>query len=110
MSFPSDSNTSDRISEMFHKLQKISRPALIPFVPAGWPEFDATLEIVKTVEKAGADAIELGLPFSDPLADGVTNQNAYYEAIQQGTNTSTVLETVSLIRKEGIQFLSLIHI
>ncbi len=104
MSFPSDSNTSDRISEMFHKLQKISRPALIPFVPAGWPEFDATLEIVKTVEKAGADAIELGLPFSDPLADGVTNQNAYYEAIQQGTNTSTVLETVSLIRKEGIQF------
>ena len=104
MSFPSDLNASDRISEMFRKLQKESRPALIPFVPAGWPEFDATIEIVKTVEKAGADAIELGLPFSDPLADGVTNQTAYYEAIRQGTNTSTVLETIGLIRKAGVQF------
>ena len=99
MNFSSDLNTSDRISEMFRKLKNESRPALIPFVPAGWPEFDATIDIVKTVEKAGADAIELGLPFSDPLADGVTNQNAYYEAIQQGTNTSTVLETVSLLRR-----------
>ncbi|MBG92440.1 MAG: tryptophan synthase subunit alpha [Chloroflexi bacterium] len=104
MSFSTNQDTSDRISKMFNKLQKESRPALIPFIPAGWPEFDATISIVKIVEKAGADAIELGLPFSDPLADGVTNQNAYYEAIQQGTNTSTVLETVKLIRKEGIEF------
>ena len=77
-------NTPDRIAELFARTRAEGRPAVIPFVPAGWPEFDATPEIVQAAIDGGADAIELGLPFSDPLADGATNQQAYYEALQQG--------------------------
>jgi len=75
---------------------------VIPFVPAGWPEFDATPEIVQAAIDGGADAIELGLPFSDPLADGMTNQQAYYESLQQGTTPVTLLDTVRALRASGV--------
>ncbi len=95
-------NTPDRIAVLFARTRAEGRPAVIPFVPAGWPEFDATPEIVQAAIDGGADAIELGLPFSDPLADGATNQQAYYESLQQGTSPVTLLDTVRSLRASGI--------
>jgi len=95
-------NTPDRIAVLFARTRAEGRPAVIPFVPAGWPEFDATPEIVQAAIDGGAGAIELGLPFSDPLADGATNQQAYYESLQQGTSPVTLLDTVRSLRASGI--------
>ena len=92
----------DRIAETFARTRAEGRPALIPFVPAGWPEADATPEIVEAAIAGGADALELGLPFSDPLADGATNQQAYYEALQQGVTPATILENVRELRARGV--------
>jgi tryptophan synthase alpha subunit len=92
----------DRIAALFARTRAEGRPAVIPFVPAGWPEFDATPEIVQAAIAGGADAIELGLPFSDPLADGTTNQQAYYESLQQGTTPVTLLDTVRSLRASGV--------
>jgi tryptophan synthase alpha chain len=94
---------SDRVAAMFERTHAEGRPALIPFVPGGWPEPDATLEIVRAAVQGGADAIEIGVPFSDPLADGVTNQLAYGEALSQGVNVETILEIVRSIRAEGVE-------
>ena len=96
------SRTPDRISELFARTRSEGRSAVIPFVPAGWPEFGATPEIVQAAIDGGADAIELGLPFSDPLADGATNQQAYYESLEQGTTPVTLLDTVRSLRASGI--------
>jgi tryptophan synthase alpha chain len=93
---------SDRIAAMFARTRAEGRPAIMPFVPAGWPEADATAEIIEAAVAGGADAFELGLPFSDPLADGATNQQAYHEALLQGVNASTVLATVRGLRDRGV--------
>lgn len=92
----------DRIAETFARTRAEGRPALMPFVPAGWPEADATTEIIEAAIAGGADIFELGLPFSDPLADGATNQQAYYEALQQGVTPVTVLENVRELRARGV--------
>jgi tryptophan synthase alpha chain len=92
----------DRIAEAFARTRAEGRPALIPFVPAGWPEVDATPEIVEAAIAGGADALELGLPFSDPLADGATNQQAYHEALMQGVTPVTILENVRELRARGV--------
>jgi tryptophan synthase alpha chain len=93
----------DRLAAMFERTRAEGRPAVIPFVPAGWPEADATPEIVEAAIAGGADALELGLPFSDPLADGPANQQAYYEALQQGVTPVTVLENVRELRAAGVE-------
>ena len=93
----------DRLAAMFERTRAEGRPAVIPFVPAGWPEADATPEIVQAAIAGGADALELGLPFSDPLADGPANQQAYYEALQQGVTPVTVLDNVRELRATGVQ-------
>ena len=92
----------DRIAELFARTRAEGRPALIPFVPAGWPEADATPAIVQAAIAGGADAFELGLPFSDPLADGATNQQAYHEALEQGVTPKTVLDNVRELRAAGV--------
>ena len=92
----------DRIAEAFARAHAEDRPALFPFVPAGWPEADATPEIVEAAIAGGADGLELGLPFSDPLADGATNQQAYYEALQQGVTPVTVPDNVRELRARGV--------
>jgi tryptophan synthase alpha subunit len=94
---------ADRISAMFERTRAEGRPAVIPFVPGGWPEPDATLAIARAAVEGGADALEIGFPFSDPLADGATNQLAYQQALAQGVTLVTVLDAVRAIRAEGIQ-------
>ncbi|MEZ4553202.1 MAG: tryptophan synthase subunit alpha [Dehalococcoidia bacterium] len=94
---------TDRLAEMFARTRAEGRPAVIPFVPGGWPEPNATLEIVKAAVDGGADAMEIGIPFSDPIGDGVTNQVAYQHALEQGVTPPAILDSVRAIRAAGIR-------
>ena len=97
------SGNGDRIGEMFARTRGEGRPALIPFVPGGWPERDATPAIVRAAVAGGADAMEIGLPFSDPLADGVTNQRAYQQALDNGFTARALFDAVRRMRAEGVR-------
>ena len=78
-----------KISDVF---KKTNYKAFVPYVTVGYPSIDATLEIVPLLESSGADIVELGIPFSDPLADGPTIQASSYHALQQGTTPKLCLE------------------
>ncbi|MDP2919972.1 MAG: tryptophan synthase subunit alpha [Dehalococcoidia bacterium] len=77
-----------------------SHKALIPFVTTGYPDIETTLKIVLLLARSGADIIELGVPFSDPLADGVTIQRASFKAIENGVTTRICLEVVKQLREK----------
>lgn len=94
--------TGDRIARAFAAAREAGRTPVIPFIPAGWPEIDATVEIVEAAVAGGAAAVEIGLPFSDPMGDGPTNQRAYEEAIRNGAATQTVFEVVRELRSRGV--------
>ena len=87
-----------RISDAFRSARKRGRAAFIPYVTAGDPNLERTVEIALALERAGADVLELGVPFSDPMADGPTNQRAAERALANGTNLGRVLEVVQEIR------------
>lgn len=74
--------------------------AFIPFVTAGDPDLDVTKEIILAMVKAGADLIEIGIPFSDPVAEGTTIQEADLRALSSGTTTDKIFDMVAEIRKE----------
>jgi len=74
---------------------------LIPFITAGFPNLDDTMNLVLTAEEAGADMIEIGMPFSDPLADGPIIQQASHVAINNGVTIRWILDTVSKIREKS---------
>ncbi len=94
---------TDRMAEMFERARVEGRPAVIVFIPAGWPEIDATVEIVQAAIEGGADAVEIGLPFSEPMGDGVVNQKAYEQALANGCNADTVLSAVRELRARGVR-------
>ncbi|MBL0318595.1 MAG: tryptophan synthase subunit alpha [Alphaproteobacteria bacterium] len=91
----------NRIETCFSQLKQQGRPGLITFTMAGDPSFDVSLEIIKTLAKAGSDMIEIGMPFSDPAADGPTIQLAGQRALKQGINLHHVLNLVSAFRSEN---------
>lgn len=95
--------TTDRLAEMFARTRAEGRPAVIPFVPGGWPEPDSTVDIVLAAIAGGADAMEIGVPFSDPIGDGVTNQMAYQHALEQGVTLPAILDAVRAIRAVDIR-------
>jgi tryptophan synthase alpha chain len=74
--------------------------ALIAYITAGYPDIKATPKIAKALAENGSDIIELGIPFSDPLADGATIQKASYQALQRGTTPEVCLEIAAEIRRE----------
>ena len=88
------------IAAKFEELCRKNEGALIAFVTAGDPTISATPKIAKTLEDAGADMIELGLPFSDPIADGPTIQAAAERALKSGMNTDAYFATIKKIRLE----------
>jgi tryptophan synthase alpha chain len=90
-----------RIEGVFAVLKKQGRKALIPFITGGYPEPAATLPLMFALVEAGADIIELGVPFSDPMADGPTIQRASEQALSYGTSLRTVLATVREFRKHN---------
>jgi tryptophan synthase alpha chain len=75
--------------------------ALVCFLTAGFPTLDATVPLVRAVEKGGADIIELGMPFSDPIADGPVIQHSSQIALQQGMTLDTILSNVQSIRRQS---------
>jgi tryptophan synthase alpha chain len=87
-----------RISRRLAELKVEGRAALIPYIMAGDPDLAATERLVLEIEKAGADMIELGVPFSDPLADGPTIQKAAVRALEGGTDIAGVLGLVRRLR------------
>lgn len=89
---------TERLAQAFRR----GAPAFIPYVTAGDPDLATTKEIVKALERAGAGVIELGVPFSDPIADGPTNQRAAERALASGTTLRGILELVRELRDEGV--------
>ncbi|WP_018290991.1 tryptophan synthase subunit alpha [Verrucomicrobium sp. 3C] len=92
---------SGRIAQKFRSLAFEGKRAFIPYITAGDPALSATRDLVRALERAGADLVELGIPFSDPLADGEVNQAAALRALRAGTTVEGVLETVAEIRKSS---------
>jgi tryptophan synthase alpha chain len=89
-----------RISQTFEYLHKIHERALIPYVTAGDPDLEMTKRLVREMVRRGGDIIEIGVPFSDPLADGPIIQRASQRALQRGTTLRKILQTVSELRHE----------
>lgn len=92
-----------RIAPTFEKLRQAGQPALMPYLTLGYPSPAMTLDLATAAVEAGADLIELGIPFSDPLADGATIQQATHEALQQGTTVDTCLQAVAQLRGRDIE-------
>lgn len=90
---------TDRLSTTFQSLRSNKQKAFVAYIAAGDPNFEFSLEIMKSLAETGADIIELGLPFSDPLADGIVNQMAAERALKSGMTTARVLELVREFRK-----------
>jgi tryptophan synthase alpha chain len=80
------------IAQAMQRAKKAKRPAFIPYITAGDPHLDATPQLIAALEGAGADIIELGVPFSDPMADGPVNQRAAFRALQAGTTLRGILD------------------
>ena len=90
-----------RISRAFSLARKERRAAFVAYVTAGDPTLDRTVEVVRALRRGGADIVELGIPYSDPIADGPSNQAAAGRALASGTTPRGVLETVSASRSVG---------
>lgn len=91
----------NRIDEKFMALRHAHKKAFIAFITAGDPDLSKTEDLVIALEKAGADIVELGVPFSDPLADGPTIQDASYRSLQRGTTLRKILAAVKRIRQHS---------
>jgi tryptophan synthase alpha chain len=90
----------NRIQQKFEELKDKDKKALITFVTAGDPTLEATIKIVKEMENRGADLIELGIPYSDPIAEGPTIQAANSRALMNDISIKDIMNTVTEIRKE----------
>jgi tryptophan synthase alpha chain len=92
-----------RIEETFARLKAEGRTGFVAFLTVGYPDVEATLRIVPALIEGGADVIELGVPFSDPLADGPKVQKASFHALEQGVTVKTCLEVVRKLREGGVE-------
>jgi tryptophan synthase alpha chain len=88
-----------RLKSTFEALKKRGEPAIIPYLTAGFPTPDHTLELLLALDRGGADVIEIGVPFSDPIADGPTIQRASKEALDAGTTVERILGILSQFRE-----------
>lgn len=91
-----------RITDTFQQARNERRAALMPYYPIGFPHLQLSQEIVLSIAESGADLIELGMPFSDPLADGPTIQRATQIALENGASLAFCLETVQKLRRQGV--------
>ena len=91
----------NRIVAKFDQLKKAGRKGFVVYIGAGDPNLEATRQLGLAFEKAGVDILELGVPFSDPLADGLVNQLAAQRGLESGTTPPKVLEAVAAIRRES---------
>jgi tryptophan synthase alpha chain len=91
----------NRIAEGFARLKRAGKKGFIVYIGAGDPNLEATRELALAFDKAGVHVLELGVPFSDPLADGLVNQLAAQRGLESGTTPPKVLATVAAIRKSS---------
>lgn len=87
----------NRIDEAFEK-----KPIFMPYYPAGYPDFDTSIDVFEELAKNGADLIEIGLSFSDPLADGPVIQKATQVALEKGITVKKTLQAVAELRRRGV--------
>ncbi|MDO8616975.1 MAG: tryptophan synthase subunit alpha [Dehalococcoidia bacterium] len=92
-----------RIEATFARLKAEGRTGFVAFLTVGYPDVEATLRLVPALVEGGADVIELGVPFSDPLAEGPTIQAASFHALENGVTPAVCLEVVSRLRGGGLQ-------
>ena len=97
------SAASGRIEAAFDRLKAERRTGLVAYLTTGYPDIDATLRLVPALLAGGADIIELGVPFSDPLADGATIQRATFRALQAGVTPAVCLDVVRRLRAGGVE-------
>lgn len=90
----------NRIEKRMEELQKNNEKAFITYMTAGLPDMERMKELIKAQEEAGTDVVELGIPFSDPTADGPVIQDASYRSICRGTNLKKVFTAVEELRKD----------
>ena len=93
----------NRIDQKFNALRAAQQQGFIVYISAGDPNLTATAKFAREFERLGVDVLELGVPFSDPLADGVVNQLAAERALQSGTTLTGVIATVAELRKTGCE-------
>lgn len=98
-----EANPMSRLQKTFKNLKEQQRKALIPYIMAGDPTLVDTLTLMHTLVQAGADVIELGAPFSEPVSDGTIIQAAHLRSLQQGVTLTKVLELVSQFRQTNQQ-------
>ena len=103
MTLEAGTRSAHRIADRFQQLRAAGRRALIPYVVAGHPTHDATVGMMQAMVQAGADIIELGVPFSDPMADGPVIQRATEAALANGTRLRDVLAAVAVFRQTDTQ-------
>jgi len=99
----SNSQTSGRYQNAFNELKEKNQGAFIPFVTIGDPNAEQSLKVIKSLIDAGADALELGIPFSDPSADGITIQMAALRALKSGINTDICIDILKKVREYAPQ-------
>src|ERR1017187_4189738 len=91
----------NRIVERFSELNRKHQKGFVVYIGAGDPDLEATQQLAVAFDQLGVDVLELGVPFSDPLADGLVNQLAAQRGLESGTTPPRVLETVAGIRRES---------
>ena len=91
----------NRISQKFADLKASGKKGFVVYIGAGDPNLEATRQLALAFDRLGVDVLEIGVPFSDPLADGLVNQLAAQRGLESGTTPRKVLETVKAIRKES---------
>ncbi len=89
-----------RIDDIFSQLRTDGRTAIMPFIVAGYPELEATVVALRGFEAAGASIVEIGIPFSDPIADGPVIAAAMHETLEQGLKVDDVLAAVRTVRPQ----------
>lgn len=87
----------NRLENAFH-----NKPIFMPYYPVGYPDLTTSIDVIEALAKNGADLIEVGLSFSDPLADGPVIQKATQTALEMGVTTRQVIETVAELRRRGV--------
>src|SRR3954466_4467020 len=90
-----------KIDSTFAALREKRQLALMPFIPAGYPDLATTAALLPALEKAGANLVEIGIPFSDPIADGPVIQAAFTKALAKGLTIAQVFRTVREARPNG---------
>jgi len=97
-----EKTTENRLARAFAAAKAEGRIALMPYVTVGYPTLERSKKLIKAIVEAGADGLELGVPFSDPLADGATVQRTSQIALDQGTSLRDAFQLVEELRAEGV--------